>query len=133
MGITLLRRIAVEEELLVRRYFDAWLRRDGDCLEELFDPDAVYSECYGPEYHGIAQIRRWFTDWNRRGEVVTWRIRRFFMQGRQAAAEWYFECVYDGVPSAFDGVSLIVFSQTGAILELREFESRHEHTFPYGR
>jgi len=127
------RRIAVEEELLVRRYFEAWLRRDGDCLEELFDPDVVYSECYGPEYHGIGQLKQWFKDWNRHGEVVAWRIRRFFMQGKQAAVEWYFECVCDGVPSSFDGVSLIVFNQEGAILEIREFESRHEHTFPYGR
>lgn len=123
----------MEEELLVRRYFEAWLRRDGGCLEELFEPDAVYSECYGPEYHGIDQIEQWFSDWNRHGEVVQWRIKRFFSQGRQAAVEWYFECVYDGVASAFDGVSLIVFGPGGAIREVREFESRHAHTYPYGR
>jgi ketosteroid isomerase-like protein len=122
----------VEEELLIRRYFDAWLHRDGDCLTALFDPEAVYTECHGPEYHGIGQIRQWFADWNQHGEVVKWTIKRFFMQGKQAAAEWYFECVYEGVHSTFDGVSLIVFNQKGAIREIREFESRHTHTYPYG-
>jgi ketosteroid isomerase-like protein len=121
----------VEEELLIRRYFDAWLHQDASDLEELFDPNIVYVECYGPEYHGIGQIKRWFSDWNRHGEVTKWEIKRFLTQGKQAAAEWRFECIYDGVVSSFDGVSLIVFNRRGAIREIREFQSKSEHVFPY--
>ncbi len=122
---------SVEEELLIRRYFDAWLHQDASDLEELFDPNVVYVECYGPEYHGIEQIKRWFSNWNKHGEVVKWEIKRFFKQGKLAAAEWYFECIYDGVISSFDGVSLIAFNTHGAIREIREFQSKNEHVFPY--
>ncbi len=122
----------MEEELLIRRYFDAWVHQNASDLEKLFDPDIVYTECYGPEYRGIEQIKRWFSDWNRHGEVLKWEIRRFFKQGKQAAVEWYFECVFDGVVSGFDGVSLVVFNRQGAILELKEYQSKSEHVFPYG-
>lgn len=34
----------------VRQYFAAWLENRPEALEQLFAPEIVYSECYGPEY-----------------------------------------------------------------------------------
>ena len=34
-----------------------------------FTENAVYTECYGPEYRGIEQIEKWFADWNKKGRV----------------------------------------------------------------
>ena len=99
----------------VRAYFETWLRKDIGVVERTFSKDAVYTECYGPEYHGLEQILRWFADWNQKGTVLQWRIRRMLEQGR----------------SAFDGVSVIDFDEAGKICRLSEFQSKAEHIYPY--
>lgn len=71
----------------VRAYFEAWLRKDIGVVERTFSKDAVYTECYGPEYHGLEQILRWFADWNQKGTVLQWRIRRMLEQGRTVTVQ----------------------------------------------
>ncbi len=121
-----------KREETIERYFAAWLENDPGCLREIFSPEIVYSECYGPEYRGLGQIERWFSDWNKRGRVLEWRIKGFLHQGSHTAAEWYFCCEYDGVTDGFDGVSLLEFNEAGKIVSLKEFQSKAEHVFPYG-
>ena len=123
---------ASRREELIRRYFAAWLLNDPACLSQVFAADAVYSECYGPEYRGLSQIQKWFADWNRRGRVLRWDIRGFLHDGPHTAVEWYFQCEYDGAVSGFDGVTLAAFDGDGRIVRLREFQSKAEHCFPYG-
>lgn len=120
-------------ERLIRAYFDAWVKKDAAALEETFDENIVYSECYGPVYIGLAQVRRWFEDWNQKGSVLEWRIRRFFHAGGSTVVDWHFCCDWDGGVSAFDGVSIVDFGPEGRIIRLREFESKSEHVYPYGR
>lgn len=115
----------------IRRYFDAWLKQDESGLEGIFSEDAVYSECYGPEYHGRDQILRWFRDWNARGKVNAWDWKGLIRQGNRIAVEWYFACEYDGESHAFDGVSIIEWNDSDQICALREFQSKAEHTVPY--
>jgi len=119
-------------EELIRQYFEAWLTQDESGLACMFAADAVYSECYGPEYRGLDQILRWFRDWNARGKVTAWDIKGWIRQGNRIAVEWYFACVYDGEASAFDGVSIVECNAGGKICALREFQSKAEHVFPYG-
>lgn len=121
----------MDKETMIRRYFDAWLRADGTVLPALFAENAVYSECYGPEYHGLAQIERWFKDWNAHGHVLQWTIKRILCTENTCTVEWYFACQYDGLAS-FDGVSLVDFNADGKIQKLAEFQSEAKHTFPYG-
>jgi len=40
----------------VESYFQAWIENDADVLRTVLSDDIIYSECYGPEYHGIEQI-----------------------------------------------------------------------------
>ena len=61
-----------EREQKIRLWLDMWLRREDLGILELFAPDAVYLESWGPEYHGAAAIRHWFQEWNTRGRVEVW-------------------------------------------------------------
>ncbi|QTL97868.1 nuclear transport factor 2 family protein [Iocasia frigidifontis] len=123
----------IKKEECIKRYFNMWLSKDGSCLNEIFEFNVVYSECYGPEYRGIRQIIQWFDDWNERGTVIRWDIKQFIHQMNQTAVEWYFECEFAGQISRFDGVSIIVFNDNGKIIDIKEFQSKAEHEFPYGK
>lgn len=120
-----------EKENLIRKYFSAWINKNPDVLPEIFSEDIVYSECYGPEYNGLIQIMLWFRDWNENGCVLEWRIKSFMHDGDRLAVEWYFKCVFKGETGGFDGVSLVKFNEKGRICNLKEFQSKSEHVFPY--
>ncbi|HHU72423.1 MAG TPA: nuclear transport factor 2 family protein [Clostridiales bacterium] len=123
----------LKNEQIIKRYFNMWLSKDGSQLEGIFDKNIIYSECYGPEYLGIEQVRQWFEDWNRCGTVLTWNIKQYIHQLNQTVVEWYFECEYEENRSGFDGVSIIEFSDNGMISSIKEFMSKAEHEYPYGR
>lgn len=114
-------------ERLIREYFDTWLKKDGRKLSDIFSPDIVYSECYGPVYRGIHQIKRWFHEWNEQGTVLCWDIHRFLTSGENVVVEWTFACKYKGKAGSFDGVSVIDFDSTGKIAVLKEFQSTLPH------
>ncbi len=121
-----------QAEQAIRRYFDAWLAKSDAGISALFVQDAVYSECYGPEYRGREQILRWFHEWNETGSVTKWEIKTCFQSGALLAAEWSFCCVDRGRTSAFDGVTIAQFDADGRIRALREYRSEPEHVLPYG-
>ncbi len=120
-----------EREAAVRLWFQMWLTGEGDGILDLFTPDAVYIESWGPEYHGAARIRHWFCEWNTRGRVLRWEIRRFWHQGDRTAVEWFFDAAMaDGTRTAFEGVSLIDWD--GArIARLQEFGCNTDRYDPY--
>ena len=85
-----------------------WLRKQDMGIRDVFSDDAVYVESWGPEYHGAAKIKLWFDEWNTRGSVRRWDIRRYFHDGDWTAVEWYFkDAMNDGRVEAFEGMSLI--------------------------
>lgn len=120
-----------EREEIIKEYFAAWLNNDVNALQNIFSDRIIYSECYGPEYHGIYQVIKWFIDWNQRGTVLKWNIKQFIHQNNITVAEWYFECNYNNSIAGFDGISLVEFDITGKILSIKEFQSKTEHNFPY--
>lgn len=67
-----------------------WLDKDVDAVKEIFSDDIIYGECYGPVYKGIGQIIRWFEDWNRKGTVLQWDIKRVIASGNRAVVECFF-------------------------------------------
>ncbi len=120
-----------KHEQTLMKYFQSWIVRDASSLKEFFAKDVIYSECYGPEYHGLEVIEQWFSDWQKHGTVIAWEIKQFIHQGNRTAAEWYFKCEYDGEVSDFDGVTLAEFDQEGFIINLKEFQSKLPHYDPY--
>ena len=120
------------QEQRIKQYFHSWIKKDIDSFKDCFSTDIVYSECYGPKYHGIKQIEQWFIDWNKRGSVLDWQIRQFIHQGEIIVVEWFFQCNYEGEISGFDGVSIIHFDNNYKMLRVKEFQSKAEHYTPYG-
>lgn len=117
---------------IIRRYFQAWIDADLRGFSDIFSDDILYSECYGPEYHGLPQIIRWFEEWNKKGRVLEWTIKRTIEHHQTIIAEWYFKCIYEGNTDGFDGVTIADFDDYGRIVVLKEFQSKAEHCFPYG-
>ena len=123
----------MKKEDIIKQYFDAWLKKDSSCFLNIFNEKITYSECYGPEYFGIKQVLQWFNDWNKQGTVLVWDIKQFIQQDNTVVAEWYFECDYNNNQSGFDGVSIVRFDENCKIVNLKEFQSKVKHNFPYGK
>ena len=121
----------MQPEDIIKNYFQAWINNDMETIKQTFSDNIVYSECYGPEYHGLPQIIRWFNDWNKKGHVLEWRIKRFIRQNNTLVVEWFLKCDYEGVIDGFDGVTVADFDKDMKITRLCEFQSKSEHFFPY--
>ena len=117
---------------IVSRYFNSWLRKDSSVIEECFSKDIVYTECYGPVYKGRDQCLRWFRDWNAKGSVIAWDIKKVLTIDTGCIVEWYFACDYENKRDGFDGVSIVEFDGDGLISSIQEFQSASEHYYPYG-
>ena len=119
-------------EKSIRLWFQMWLEKKDLGIADLFDPGAVYVESWGPEYRGREKIRLWFEEWNTRGTVRRWDIRRFFHSGDRTAVEWYFEnTVAGGRVEKFEGMSLIRWTGAGTIAFLQEFGCNVDRYDPY--
>ena len=116
---------------IIERYFNSWINKDLETVKKIFAPDAVYSECYGPEYHGLDQIIRWFNDWNEKDSVLEWTIKRVSEKDKTIVVEWYFKCDCNNKISGFDGVTIADFDENDKIVSLKEFKSKAEHIYPY--
>ena len=64
-----------QREEKIKRWFDMWLTGERQELSRLFDKNVYYSESWGPEYHGIAQLEHWFDDWTQQGKVEPFTIK----------------------------------------------------------
>ena len=123
-----------QRESKIRQWFSMWLCKQDTGLEELFAPDAVYIESWGPEYHGSGKIKLWFDEWNTRGTVERWDIRQYFHKGDQTVVEWAFRCAMeDGTVQSFDGLSLIRWNEAGQIRFLQEFGCNENRYDPYAQ
>lgn len=119
-------------ENMLRAWFDMWLEKQDAGIDEMFAPDAVYIESWGPEYRGVARIRHWFEEWNARGTVLAWEIRQFIHQVDQTVVEWYFHsAMRDGREEEFEGVSLVRWTRDGKIRLLQEFGCNIARYDPY--
>ena len=123
-----------QRESKIRQWFYMWLDRQDTGIEELFAPDAVYIESWGPEYYGSGKIKLWFDEWNSRGTVERWDIRQYFHKGDQTVVEWVFRCTMtDGTVQSFDGLSLIRWNKAGQICFLQEFGCNENRYDPYAQ
>lgn len=121
-----------QRESKIRQWFSMWLDKQDTGIGDLFAPDAVYIESWGPEYHGSGKIKLWFDEWNTRGTVQRWDIRQYFHKENQTVVEWSFRCaMMDGVIQSFDGLSLIRWNKAGQICFLQEFGCNENRYDPY--
>lgn len=111
-----------EKEEAIRLWFDMWLRGEDFGIRDIFAPDAVYTESWGPACRGEKAIEHWFRDWLGRGRVLAWEIHRFFHAGEQTAVTWFFQCQMGAEdPVGFEGVSVVSWTEDGRIAALTEY------------
>jgi len=120
-----------EKEAAIRKYFSMWIKRDFTALDSIFASDIYYSECYGPEYSGLQEIRCWIEDMLCKQYVLEWKVKRFIHENNIVVVEWFFKERQNKTEHAFDGVSIIQFKNDGKIISIKEFESKTEHTTPF--
>ena len=113
-------------------YCRAWLECDKENFLSLLAPNIVVVECYGPEYRGMQECEDWFTDWHvRGGKVLAWDIKRAGAYDDGACLKWYFECLWEGQVTGFDGTTLFDFDAQGRIVRIEEYQSKTDHIRPY--
>ena len=119
-------------EEIIRLWLDMWLRQEDFGIRDIFAPDAVYTESWGPVYRGADAVRHWFREWNSRGRVLAWDVNRFFHSGDQSAVTWTFRYRMGEQPAAgFDGVSVIHWTEDGKIARLTEYCCEPDQYDPY--
>lgn len=121
-----------EKEEIIQLWFHMWLQKEDLGIPKIFSDNAIYIESWGPEYKGSAAIKQWFDEWNTRGSVIVWDIKQYFHKENQTVVEWYFrDNMNNGNIEAFDGISLIRWSEDNRICFLQEFGSKEKHYNPY--
>ncbi|GFI61510.1 hypothetical protein IMSAG049_00669 [Clostridiales bacterium] len=121
-----------KREQIIELWFRMWLEKSDLGIKDIFAYDAVYTESWGPEYHGSDEIKLWFDEWNIRGTVLVWDIKQYFHKENQTVVEWYFKnSMNDGRIEAFYGMSLIKWSETDKICILKEFGCNESRYDPY--
>ena len=53
-----------KREKIIRLCFDMRLQKKDLGIEDIFSTDALYIESWGPQYHGVAEVKHWFEEWN---------------------------------------------------------------------
>ena len=126
--------VFMHREVQIRQWFSMWLDKQDTGIGDLFAPDAVYIESWGPEYHGSGKIKLWFDEWNTRGAVERWDIRQYFHRGNQTVVEWAFRCAMtNDTVQSFDGLSLIRWNEACQICFLQEFGCNENRYDPYAQ
>lgn len=115
---------------VIKEYFKSWINKNPKIIEEKFNDNIIYTECYGPIYNGREQCLNWFSDWNKKGSVLKWDIYNIFQDKGIFIVEWFFECDYENNIDSFDGVSIIEFKDD-KISSIKEFQSKRHHYYPY--
>lgn len=119
-------------EETIRLWFDMWLQKKDLGILKIFSENAVYTESWGPKYHGTSKIKLWFDEWNTRGTVLQWDIKQYFHNESQTIVEWYFKnTMNNGKVEAFDGISLIEWTPDDKIQSLKEFGCNKNNYDPY--
>lgn len=119
-------------EETLRLWFDMWLQKKDLGISKIFPENAIYTESWGPEYHGVSKIKLWFDEWNTRGTVLQWDIKQYFHKENQTIVEWYFKnTMNDGKVEAFNGISLIEWAPDDKIQSLKEFGCNTNNYDPY--
>lgn len=123
--------IEKDREDLITKYYQSWVKKDESMLDGVFSDDCIYSECFGEEYRGDRQIHKWFRDWNVKGSITEWSIKRFSHFENRVVVESFFECKVKDLFRC-DAISVITFDKNNKIVDVREYWSKFEHHLPYG-
>ncbi|MDR1605854.1 MAG: nuclear transport factor 2 family protein [Streptococcaceae bacterium] len=108
---------------IINDWFQAWHQPDWANFEQIFDTEVYYSECWGPEYQGISQVKTWFKHWHSKSKLLVWEITAIHHVQAHTFVTWHFACQSDHKTIAFEGLSDIQW--TGLKVKLvKEYSSQ---------
>lgn len=123
----------VENISLLEKYIKSWLIQDKEMFLNTLNDKVDIRECYGASYACKSEAEAWFTEWNKRGKVLDWKILDVFFDSERCLlfATWEFNHRYPGINEPrFDGITMMAV-ENGKITLLYEYETRHERFYPY--
>ncbi|GAM79369.1 ketosteroid isomerase-related protein [Lactococcus lactis subsp. lactis] len=117
---------------LFQQTIDAWLNKDIKKLLIVLSEDILWTEYFGAQYQGKAEIEKWFCQWNNpvENKVKSWTVDKYYVDNETALFTWTFRCFYEGKEGILDGISLVKFSGN-KICEIQEFEQKYEKFRPF--
>ncbi|WMX71692.1 nuclear transport factor 2 family protein [Lactococcus cremoris] len=70
---------------LFQQTIDAWLTKDINKLLSGLSADIIYTECYGAQYQGKAEIEKWFRQWNNpvENQVKSWSVDKSYVDNER--------------------------------------------------
>lgn len=83
---------------LFQQTIDAWLTKDVKKLLTVLSENIIYTECYGAQYQGKAEIEKWFCQWNNpvENKVKSWTVDKYYVDNETGFFTWTFHYVYKG-------------------------------------
>lgn len=118
------------KEQIIRDYFDSWVKKDFSKLDQWFEQDMFYRECYGPTYQGLAELKAYIKVAAQKQTVLKWTIFKIEQTtSGQFVVTWFFQA-REEKEYCFDGVSLIDFSGL-KIKRVVEYSTEHKTYRPY--
>ncbi|MDN6167557.1 MAG: nuclear transport factor 2 family protein [Lactococcus lactis] len=117
---------------LFQQTIDAWLNKDIKKLLIVLSEDILWTEYFGAQYQGKAEIEKWFCQWNKpvENKVKSWTVDKYYVDNETTLITWTFRCFYEGKEGILDGISLVKFSGN-KICEIQEFEQKYEKFRPF--
>lgn len=122
-----------DHEELLQRYIDSWLKRDKQSFLNTLANSIDIRECYGASYSTKREADIWFTEWNKLGKVLDWRIQETYYDCEKDLffATWVFHYQYPDITEPiFDGIT-IMKAKDGKIVKLHEYQTKHKRFYPY--
>lgn len=123
-------KIAASEKQIIRNYFESWIKKDFANLDQWFQEDMFYRECYGATYQGLDELKAYIKVASKRQTVLKWAIFKIEQTvSGQFVVTWFFKAKEEK-EYCFDGVSLIDFAGL-KIKRVVEYSTKHETYRPY--
>ena len=118
------------KEQIIRDYFDSWVKKDFSKLDQWFEQDMFYRECYGATYQGLAELKAYIKVAAQKQTVLKWTIFKIEQTtSGQFVVTWFFQA-REEKEYCFDDVSLIDFSGL-KIKRVVEYSTEHKTYRPY--
>jgi len=118
-------------EKTIREYFSMWVNRDFSKLNEIFSPNCVFQESYGPCYLSLLEINEWIKHKLNEQNVLSWNVKEIWPSVDDTFfVIWNYTAIEKNTINS-DGVSVIHFDKAGLIDQVKNYRSKSEHYFPY--
>lgn len=117
---------------LIEKYFQMWIDRDFSEINDIFDTNIFYRECYGACYRNLNEIHQWINQQLKKQIVQEWSINTINKDQEYFFVTWTFHAK-EKEEYIFDGISKIKFNDNTKITEIIEYETKHEIYYPFRR